>query len=305
MHVLLDDLAERSWRTIRLRREQGFANGRTGSRAGEPRYRGAVTPDPTRAPVWLKWLLTTTCVGLILGLIGPYGSYLNGPAHVRIFYWIGMSWLGMAILMPSIIVALRLARRWALPQWLTIGVAMILAAIPLSAAIALIATALWPELTFLGPADWYAQVLFVCLLQGGAYLLVARRGADVLVTSRPAVPSHDSATPAGPSPPAVSAAAPLCLQMEDHYVRIHGATGSRLEHSTLAQAIADYGTGEGLQIHRSWWVARSAIAEIVPDGRSVKIRLTNGVVAPVSRSRLAALRAAGWLEDAKVDAPAE
>ncbi|QAY76405.1 LytTR family DNA-binding domain-containing protein [Sphingosinicella sp. BN140058] len=242
--------------------------------------------DPTRFPAWLKWLMTTTVIGLILGLIGPYGSYLNGPAHLRIFYWVGMSWVGTAILAPSIIAALHLARRWEVPQWLTIAIAMLLAALPLSGAVAWIATRLWPELTFLGRADWYAQVLLVCMLHAGAYLLIARPPS-----SRAAARVHRDDDEPAPIPRGHC----LCLQMEDHYVRIHGPAGSRLEHSTLARAIADHGGRDGLQIHRSWWVARSAVAEVIEDGRSVRLRLVNGLVAPVSRGRISALRAAGWL----------
>lgn len=252
--------------------------------------------DPTRFPVWLKWLMTTTVIGVILGLIGPYGSYLNGPAHLRIFYWVGMSWLGTAILAPAVALALRAARRRELPQWLTIAVAMLFAALPLSAAVAWIATSLWPELTFLGPADWYAQVLLVCMLHAGAYLLIARgRSFPATATAREDEAALRSASPARC----------LCLQMEDHYVRIHGPAGSRLEHSTLARAIVDYGSEDGLQIHRSWWVARSAVAEVIEDGRSVRLRLVNGLVAPVSRGRISALRAAGWLDAGPVGARAD
>ncbi|MNL69688.1 LytTr DNA-binding domain protein [compost metagenome] len=52
---------------------------------------------------------------------------------------------------------------------------------------------------------------------------------------------------------------------------------------------------EGVQTHRSWWVARAAIAGVVEDGRKLRLRLTGGLEAPVSRTRIGALREDGWL----------
>ena len=89
----------------------------------------------------------------------------------------------------------------------------------------------------------------------------------------------------------------LCLQMEDHYVRAYTARGSDLVLTPLKEAIAELGAVDGLQVHRSWWVARAAVAEPLVRGRSVALRLTNGVEAPVSRAQVARLRAAGWLGD--------
>ncbi|MFZ4072446.1 MAG: LytTR family DNA-binding domain-containing protein [Caulobacterales bacterium] len=83
--------------------------------------------------------------------------------------------------------------------------------------------------------------------------------------------------------------------MEDHYVRVHRANASTLELASMRAAIVALGAREGLQTHRSWWVARDAVAGIQEDGRAATIRLTNGLTAPVARNTIAALRAAGWL----------
>jgi len=54
---------------------------------------------------------------------------------------------------------------------------------------------------------------------------------------------------------------------------------------------------EGLQVHRSWWVARRAIAGVERDGRNLRLKLIDGETAPVSRASVAKLRAAGWLAE--------
>jgi DNA-binding LytR/AlgR family response regulator len=53
-----------------------------------------------------------------------------------------------------------------------------------------------------------------------------------------------------------------------------------------------------MQVHRSWWVARAAVADSGLNGRNLILRLKNGLEAPVSRPTVAKLKAAGWLTGA-------
>ena len=90
----------------------------------------------------------------------------------------------------------------------------------------------------------------------------------------------------------------LCLQMEDHHVRIHAHHRSWLQLATMREAIDQIDPTRGLQVHRSWWVARAAVRDVVEEGRTVRLRLANGIEVPVARSRIAALRSEGWLPPA-------
>lgn len=76
----------------------------------------------------------------------------------------------------------------------------------------------------------------------------------------------------------------LALGMEDHYLRIYTDLGSDLVLCRFADALRELNTFDGLQVHRSWYVARSAIAEVQRDGRSMLVRLVNGLEVPVSRA---------------------
>ena len=80
----------------------------------------------------------------------------------------------------------------------------------------------------------------------------------------------------------------IALEMEDHYVRIRTEHGSRLEMGPLARVTAMLSGVEGLQTHRSWWVARRAITGVERDGRNLRLRLVDGETAPVSRASVAA-----------------
>jgi len=151
------------------------------------------------------------------------------------------------------------------------------------------APTVWPFLKGFTFWDWYRQVVTITTPLALGYTLLdrAREGSGTPA----AIPPADGLLGAGP-------AEVLCLQMEDHYVRVHTAAGSRLVLATLAQAIAALKGAPGLQVHRSWWVAERAVIGAVADGRNLKLRLANGVTAPVARSSVAAVRAAGWLDRA-------
>jgi len=63
----------------------------------------------------------------------------------------------------------------------------------------------------------------------------------------------------------------------------------------LADAIRELTTLEGLQVHRSWWVARQGLADVSRGDGRVALKLKSGVEAPVSRANLKLVREAGWL----------
>lgn len=88
----------------------------------------------------------------------------------------------------------------------------------------------------------------------------------------------------------------LCLRTEDHYLRIHTTAGSDLILFRLKDALAELDGAVGMQVHRSYWVARDAIKAIEKHGRKTVLVLKNGQRVPVSESFLPAVRGAGWLD---------
>jgi DNA-binding LytR/AlgR family response regulator len=87
----------------------------------------------------------------------------------------------------------------------------------------------------------------------------------------------------------------VCLEMKDGRVKAHTLAGSIMLPLGLKDAIAELGGIEGLQVHRSWWVARENVRAIRREGRAIKLELANGLLAPVARNRQEALRREGWL----------
>lgn len=110
----------------------------------------------------------------------------------------------------------------------------------------------------------------------------------------PPLPAVDP--PAGSS--ALAARLPLdvrgrlvCLEMEDHYVRVHTDRGSALVLLRLSDAIAEAHPVQGRQVHRSWWVSDEAVEGFERVGRAGALRLSNGARAPVSQRYLKSVAA--------------
>jgi hypothetical protein len=252
-----------------------------------------MTPGRTRASVleWGQGFIAATAIGVLLGLLGPFGSFLNGGLWGRLVYWTGMAWLGFALCGGGVwLIVSRL--RAPLAIWAALVTLIVVMSIPLGAVSWFAAHALWPPLNGLPrltPAVWYVESLIVTAPQVMLFAVLALRRRD----------AGRSALLSAPSPGLLGVAAVqvLCLQMEDHYVRVHAAGASRLVLATLAQAIASLGRTPGLHVHRSWWVADAAVAGALRDGRNLRLVLTNGLKVPVARAKVAAARERGWLRD--------
>jgi len=83
----------------------------------------------------------------------------------------------------------------------------------------------------------------------------------------------------------------IYLKVSGHYITVVTTAGSGILLMRFADAVAEL-EGAGMQVHRSFWVAyRHVTAVEQREGRTV-VCLTGGVVVPVSRTFVAAVRAA-------------
>ena len=222
---------------------------------------------------WMRLLLFAAAAGGAIGLIG----FLSGDLLICLFDWTGMIVIGTGLtagLLPGMI---RFGRRLGLPLGAAAGLAVALTAVPIAGAAALFSAWAWPkEVGKMSAVEWYVRTLLVeaFIVAGWTMLEQVRR-----------------ARMAGIAVSLPVASDVLCLQMEDHYVRIHRPGGSTIELMPMTTAIARYGRADGIRVHRSWWVARDAIRQVEQEGRNWRLVLTNGLVVPVARSNVARVRA--------------
>lgn len=144
-------------------------------------------------------------------------------------------------------------------------------------------------------------------------------GAAIAVAYRPATTPEAAAPPAQPlaaaplaQPEVSSATVPAsglvlranlgslgdigAIVAEDHYLRLWLADGrTPLVLYRFGDAVRELAGVDGLQVHRGSWVAASAVAGAVRDGRRWRLLLASGDSVPVSESFLPDVRARGWL----------
>ncbi|MEQ5787646.1 LytTR family transcriptional regulator DNA-binding domain-containing protein [Erythrobacter sp. NFXS35] len=267
-------------------------------------------------------LAVMVAIGAFLGVLGPFGS-IDAPLPVRIVSWVGFALLGYVFYRPMDPLATWAHRTLDLPRWaLLIGTCLI-ATFPMSFAIIAIVSLpdapSWP-----GLESAMATYLSVLVIGGAvtAFFNLARPGErDAAAVPPPMAapgpmpapmlsPVFAPATAPAPAPAPSPPPAPnplfdqlppelgsdiIALEMEDHYVRVHTALGSALVLMRLRDGIALVGDLEGMQVHRSWWVARGAVEDIIREGRNVRLKLARGIEAPVARAKLAELKDARWI----------
>lgn len=259
--------------------------------------------------VWAMLVLATT-----VGFMGPFGTYSTSGLAIRIAEWCMLLFGAYLIVRPAIVLLEKLAtaaglHRGMLTFWGTVFFCGPLSGIWLLAGAGRSgplagASVLWPSSVLCSLA-----VLAVTRWAAGADQRLSGRmapGPEAVVPVE--AEAGDAASPA-PVAAAVDAMEPalvrrlspgfqgpiMALQSEDHYVRVHGARDSELLLMRLRDAIAEMDGIAGEQVHRSWWVAQSAVSGASASGRSWVIRLAGGQTAPVARDSIARLQRAGFL----------
>lgn len=241
--------------------------------------------EELRAPVVVSaWVVLT----IVMALVGPFGSYDPEPLWRRLLVWACL--VALAVVM-TLAVTIVIRRQWELPGFwrqgvVTSALVALILAVPLRA----VADILGDESRFL-PASLTEIALFVFCLTLGFF---AFRHARAL--------TDDEQPGAGPRllerlPEALRGGV-MRVSGRDHYVEIATEKGTASVLLRFSDALAELDGADGLQVHRSHWVAGDAVTGTAREGGRIFLRLANGPPVPVSRTYLAAVEARGWLVQA-------
>lgn len=74
----------------------------------------------------------------------------------------------------------------------------------------------------------------------------------------------------------------IAVKAEQHYIKVVTAGKNYLVLHRFSDALVELTETEGLQVHRSWWVRRSAIQRARQAGRRMSVVLQTGEEIPVS-----------------------
>ena len=239
---------------------------------------------------WLQTLAACLVVGLVLAASGAFETG-RLPLILRFAYWIGLVLAGvlLARLIREPVVRSPLLGRspWLAAAAIAFATALLMTlVVGVSNALILRPHLPWSRIYLVFP-----DVILVT-----ASLTVL----SILVRGGPSSRTHQA--PEGAPPPRflarfpakLSGATLLAVEAEDHYLRLHTSKGQDLILMRLSDALPELEGIEGARTHRSWWVARSAIASAERAEGRATLTLLDGTQAPVSRSYVKPLRDAGW-----------
>ena len=251
-------------------------------------------------PMWGRWkpFLAAIPVGLLLGLAGPFGSYPAFPTATRYAFWLGLTAAGVVAAVAADAV-LPLARLRA--GAIRIGVVALVSALPMTFVVA------W-TLSLVQPGRFFAPqqlpALFACV--AAVQLLVVYATTTTALTAdgaeapgrAPALPEAGAEAIPAAFPSALLSRLPpgigsdiIALETEDHYLRVHASGGSALILMRMADAVALLDPRLGAQVHRRWWVAQAAVADVRMEGQKLSLCLIDNSLVPVGRTFSAAARA--------------
>lgn len=271
-------------------------------------------PFPSESAIG-RHVVAALILGLLFAVLGPFGSYPALDQSTRYGFWIGLILFGYFCALTGALAADKigpLAGRHPVVRIMLVAVG---SALPVSFATAwalsqvqagrIVSVQDMPAL-FGAVLSVQFALAFVQYWISNAGLAGSDSGPAVTTaTLNPSDPAPDvPQRPVRPEPVRFMAHIPshlgrdlLAVEAVDHYLRIHTRDGATLIHMRMSDAIEELRGADGLQVHRGWWVARHAVTGQRRSGARLALVLANGIVVPVSRTFLMAVRKIGWPVD--------
>lgn len=242
-------------------------------------------------------LAAMAVVALLMGFAGPFGTYELLPLAARLGYWAAIVLATYGVGYGFGVVAVPLVGRRIRTRWLRMALVSTASGIPITVAVVLV------NLVTFGSDGWdvieLAELWVSVTVISLGVMLISVLVDQSLARAREHVPTPDAAG-AEAGQPRVLERLPLpqrgnlvSLSVSDHYVDVVTTRGHGLVLMRLSDAIAETAPVQGLQIHRSHWVAVDAVARSVRADGKLQLELRDGRRLPVSRSYLKAVRQAG------------
>ena len=259
-------------------------NGRSGAEAVRDTLSG-----------WYWYVVVSAALGVLCAFLGPFGTFADMSSWARMAYWVPIFVVEcLQVLGALVLLAWLSDGRW--PMTVLGAGASVLTSLPATAEVALLEYLLRNGIPFDSIGSIFTKVLLLTLAVTIPFVLIRERlrAPAPIPAAAPVAVGPDGGSLMKRVKPGVRGEL-WALQMEDHYLRVHTSNGSDLILHRMSDARAEVAGVEGLQVHRSYWVARAAIAAAERDSRRLMLVLKSGLKVPVSRANVAALKDAGWV----------
>lgn len=252
----------------------------------------------------LHYVGALAAIGVFLAFLNPFGSVTEIPVGIALAYWVSLIVYGG---LAGAVIAWGIRKTAPnLPLWGYLGVLAPLMTVAVFPAV--LAAQAYMMNRPVGPDDYLEFVFYILLISVSVTSLVILGFRAFGKRSTVLDPIPNAPAPAAPVAEKAGAAAfaerlPIKLraaeiyavESEDHYLRVHTSAGQELILMRLADAVRELAGVEGMQTHRSWWVAKQGLADVVKGDGRLTLKLKSGAEAPVSRTYAKAVKEAGWL----------
>ncbi|MEW6998918.1 LytTR family DNA-binding domain-containing protein [Colwelliaceae bacterium BS250] len=250
-------------------------------------------------------LLIVLVVGMLLGFLAPFGMN-EVPLFLAILYWVVTCACGYFIFMPCSQLGERYLVTLVPQHWARMILTLMVACVLMSL---FVPFSVW--LFFDVSIDYPNQfwlVLPKVMIIGGILTFIGvvkdyiNRQNSKLSKSVQIIDQHQQENSNQDELQLQTFMAQLpvdkrgklfCLEMCDHYLKVYTDKGHHLILMRFKDALALLSNYQGLQTHRSWWVAIDAIAKVHKDGRKTYLELSNQLQVPVSKTYADAVKIAG------------
>lgn len=227
--------------------------------------------------------LALTGTGVILAIVGPFGTDGAMTFLPRLAYWLVLVWLSYGIGCAAFLISNQVAPDRTV--WRTV-LASVLTGVGAMAVVYLmngLALQYWPAGEEL--AAQVVNVLLISAILAGIFQAAYGQGGNT-----------DAAPPRLLERlPFEKRGALVSLTVEDHYVNVRTTKGHEMVLMRLSDAIGEVGDTPGARVHRSHWAAFDQVRAAARRGDGAVLEMAHGPEIPVSRANVAKLREAGLL----------
>jgi len=230
-------------------------------------------------------------LGLVVGLVGPFGTFEAISLLPRLAYWIAVV-LTTALAGTFIAGFVEVILKPKMVHWLAALLAGAAAGPMLGLMVALFNVGIFgPHIAVIDVATLviYCTLISMAVTLMGALLQGTETNAaspSVVETAHPALLNRLPLPQRGRL---------MHIAVSDHYVDVTTDKGTSLVLMRLSDAIRETAPIAGLQVHRSHWVALNAVRRALRQNGKPVLELENGTLVPVSRTYLSAVKAAGLI----------
>ncbi len=246
-------------------------------------------------------------VGTFIGLLSPFGMDDN-PLYLSVFYWVSLSIFGYMLFAPSIHVSEHCLNKHVNSYWIRISIGAFFASIGMSFFVPILTWfymgypidlfgnffLIFPNVLIIGAVITLIYVLAEKYKDKDAALTVSQ---EMLQSQRQALieAKQENSTQLIEKLPVEKRGELICLEMSDHYVKVYTDKGHEMLLMRFKDALNELNGYAGIQTHRSWWVATSAVTASAKQNRKIMLTLNNGLEVPVSRTYIDNVKRVGLI----------